>query len=103
MRPEDFFSRPSLSPIWGRYIWARVREQTVRFSAGPEGITRERPTLDRDLIGGGYSIQPRSTEVATPVAVEIPLILMSVLAGIFVGTNRSVLTVEFCMTMSVYA
>ena len=46
---------PSLSPIWGRYVWARVREQTVRFGAGPAGMDRERPTLDMDLIGGLYS------------------------------------------------
>ena len=52
---ESFFSIPSLSPIWGRYIWARVREQTVRFGAGPAGMDRERPTLDMDLIGSSLN------------------------------------------------
>ena len=48
---ETFFSMPSLSPIWGRYIWARVRERKVCFGAGPAGMDRERPTLDMDLMG----------------------------------------------------
>ena len=47
---ESFFSMPSLNPIWGRYIWARVRERTVCFRAGPAGMDRERPTLDMDLM-----------------------------------------------------
>lgn len=48
---EGLFSMPSLRPIWGRYIWARVKEGVVRLGAGPEGMDRERPTLDMDLMG----------------------------------------------------
>ena len=65
---EGFFSMPSLSPIWGRYIWARVKEGVVRLGAGPAGMDRERPTLDMDLMGYSKTAVMSEVEVVTRVS-----------------------------------
>ena len=79
---EGFFSMPSLSPIWGRYIWARVKEGVVRLGAGPAGMDRERPTLDMDLMGYSKTAVMSEVEVVTRVSP----VVKSQLKGRLVGT-----------------